>query len=107
MKCSADIKPAGRVWSRQSYQLHQFERLFTLHYVVSILCCQVISGQFAYNLFTVTELNSSVIYSSVVCNVCLFVGCFTAHQHLGHIGPTLGGDKEYIRRGIVRNVVGA
>jgi hypothetical protein len=24
-----------------------------------------------------------------------------AHQHLGHIGPTLCGDKEYIRRGIV------
>jgi hypothetical protein len=32
--------------------------------------------------------------------VCLFVGCFTAHQHLGHIGPTLGGDKEYIGRGM-------
>jgi hypothetical protein len=38
------------------------------------------------------------------CEFCklfkLFVGCFTAHQHLGHIGPALGGDKEYIRRGI-------
>jgi hypothetical protein len=30
--------------------------------------------------------------------VSLFVGCFTAHQPLGHIGPTLSGDKEYIRR---------
>jgi hypothetical protein len=30
----------------------------------------------------------------------LFVACFTAHQHLGHIGPTLRIDKEYIRRGI-------
>jgi hypothetical protein len=35
-------------------------------------------------------------------NVYLFVGCFTAHQHLGHIGPTLGGDKEYIRIAISR-----
>jgi hypothetical protein len=30
----------------------------------------------------------------------LFVGCFTAHQHLAQIGPTLSGDKQYIRRGI-------
>jgi hypothetical protein len=30
----------------------------------------------------------------------LFVCCFTAHQHLGHIGPTICGDNKYIRRGI-------
>jgi hypothetical protein len=32
--------------------------------------------------------------------LCLFVACFRTHQHLGHIGPTLGVYKEYIRRGI-------
>jgi hypothetical protein len=32
--------------------------------------------------------------------VCLLLACFTAHQHLFHIGPTLSVDKEYIRRGI-------
>ena len=25
-------------------------------------------------------------------HVCLFIGCLTAHRHLGHIGPTLGVD---------------
>jgi hypothetical protein len=34
------------------------------------------------------------------CCETVFVGCFSAHQHLGHIGPTLGDDKEYIRWGL-------
>jgi hypothetical protein len=43
----------------------------------------------------------SVALCYIVCLfVCLFVACFTAHQHLGHIGPTLVVDKKYIRREI-------
>jgi hypothetical protein len=36
--------------------------------------------------------NSRNVFASSALFVC-FVGCFTAHQHQGHIGPALGGDR--------------
>jgi hypothetical protein len=91
--------------TRALRELHWLPVRKRIDYKVALLVFKCLHGLAASYLADDCRFVSSIVgcrqlRSASTCCLCLFVGCFTAHQHLGHIGPTLGGDKEYIRRGM-------